>query len=194
MRFTTLLPRRGTQPGHRPEAIDDATATRPATMYVRARVLQTAAGRDLLRLFIWTDRVGWVQVVLDDRGDLLALAAGDREVDAREDAEETLHVKGHVVLPRFRTLFTPAGAARTPGRRSGLLVEDRGRWQVSARRIVPDGDRAPLLALRIHHSPTGWIGLVLTAAGDVAAHTVGRTEDDAWVAAQAVLQRKGHIA
>jgi hypothetical protein len=195
MRFTTLLPRRGTQPGHRPEAIDNATARRSATMYVRARVLQTRGGRDLLRLFIWTDRVNWVQVVLNDIGDLLALAAGDREVDAREDAEETLHVKGIEIAPRFRTLFTPAEAAFGRAKRSSLLVDDRGRWQVSARQIVLDEkDHQDLLQLRIWIDRTGWIALVLTASGDVVAHTIARTENDAWIAAQVILRRKGYIA
>lgn len=193
MRFTTLLPRHRNKPGHRVEAVSNDHAGWE-TWYVRGRVLICEDGVELLRLLIWTEPVSWVEIVINQVGDVLALAANERERDAWAAARDTLAFKGYRLRDPFRTLFTPEGSNGDTGRRTGRLIDDQGTWQVSAKELAPDtaNEEGTMLQLRIRVLETTWLELVLSEIGDIVAQTVGSTEKDAWKAAHAVIRRKGY--
>jgi hypothetical protein len=197
MKFTTLLPAHTTAGTgkHRPSILhDDHDAP---TVQVSGRAMRTTDDSEVLRVRLWSGEVEWVALAIGERGDLLGLSAGARWKDAKGDLGATLAIKGYgVVVDDYATLFTPRDAAFDAPRRSSVLVDDPGRWQLSGKLLTadtPSAEEDRLLQLRVWIADLGWNSLVLTAYGDVVAHTVAATEKDAWKAAQAVMRRKGYI-
>ena len=196
MKFTTLLPAHATAGTrkHRPSILgDDQDAP---TLQVSGRAMRTADDGGVLRVRVWSGDVHWVALAVGDRGDLLGLSAGGTWRDAKGSLGATLAVKGYDILEEdYATLFTPRDAAFDAPRRSSVLVDDPGRWQLSGKLLELDAaEEDRLVQLRVWIADLGWNSLVLTTYGDVVAHTVAATEKDAWKAAQAVMRRKGYIA
>jgi hypothetical protein len=119
-----------------------------------------------------------------------------RRFDAKQALGATLAIKGYDIAgDADATLFTPRDAAFDAPRRSIVLVDDPGRWQLSGKLMTPDApDDERLVQLRVWIAELGWNSLVLPTYGDIVAHTVAATEKDAWKAAQVVMRRKGYNA
>jgi hypothetical protein len=196
MEFTTLLPAHATAGTgkHRPSILHDDHAA--PTLQVSSRAIRTTDDGEVLRIRLWSTDVEWVALGVGDRGDLLGLSAAGTWKDAKEGLGATLKIKGYDIADDdYATLFTPRDAAFDAPRRSSVLVDDPGRWQLSGKLLSPEApDDDQLVQLRVWIADLGWNSLVLTTYGDVVAHTVAVTEKDAWKAAQAIMRRKGYIA
>jgi hypothetical protein len=194
MQFRTLLPPKGSANGHRQERLVDDYHL----FQVRARVLVTEAGDELLRLMVWINNLGWAELLLSDLGDIVALALDAADKDAWKAAEAVAELKGYEVVPEeFRTLFSPKWS-QNGSRRSARLFdgkrEEDATFQVSAKVITSTDSEDEFLQVRVWIGSFGWAEVVLNDVGDIVAHTVGSTEKDAWKAAQAVMRRKGYVA
>jgi hypothetical protein len=194
----TFLPAKGNGHGHRAEALIDDDGGRP-NYQVRARVVFTKTGNELLRLMLWADGLGHGDLVLTAAGDIAALDVAGRQIDSWAAAHAVLARKGYELEDgerAFRTLFSPFWSQQNGVRRSARIFdayeeEDAG-WQVSAKAFTDGASDAELVQVRIWTREQGWIQLLLSPVMDIVAHTVAATEKDAWKAALAVARRKGY--
>lgn len=195
----TFLPVKGKTNGHRAEALIDTDSSAQASLQVRARVVFTTSGDELLRIMLWSDGLGYGDLVLTDAGDIAALELAGRQVDSWTAAQAVLGRKRYEIdggERAFRTLFSPYWAQQNGGRRSARIFdsyeEEDARYQVSAKLFTDAASDAELVQLRIWTRNQGWIQVLLSPVMDIVAHTVAATEKDAWKAALAVARRKGY--
>jgi hypothetical protein len=152
---------------------------------VRANVL--AADEDLLFVDLWLGgAVKHLGLVFDSRWMLPASTQDhDRQV-ALDDVRGQLEVLGYpLTLGENRPLL----ADHVAGKRTSVLKDDDGVWELRAKLLVEDDEQ--FVHLRLWYTERGYMHFVLRTDGTFVTEVTGGTDKDTWDRMRGELARHG---